>query len=66
MFERVQFDEWQTIITIVAFFLCFIAFLFFVWRALRMSKRERHHLSNLPLEPEKKSEPSSHERSQKD
>ena len=50
MFERVQFDQWQTIITIVAFLLCFSAFLFFCWRAIRMKKQERRHLSELPLE----------------
>lgn len=61
MFERVQFDEWQTMITIVAFILCFSAFIYFCWRAIRMNKRDRQHLSNLPLESEEKPESSSHE-----
>ena len=50
MFERVQFQDWQVIITITAFLLCFSAFVFFCWRAIRMKKTERRHLSELPLE----------------
>lgn len=50
MFKRVQFEDWQAIITLVAFIVFFIAFLYFCWRALRMSKRDRDHMSNLPLE----------------
>jgi cbb3-type cytochrome oxidase subunit 3 len=65
MFERVQFDEWQTIITIVAFLLCFSAFIHFCWRAIRMSRHDQRHLSNLPLESEEEPEISSHERSPK-
>ncbi|MEX0329850.1 MAG: hypothetical protein AB3N64_00370 [Puniceicoccaceae bacterium] len=64
MFKRVQFEEWQAIITTVAFFIFFSAFLFVCWRALRMSKHERNHLSNLPLESENNPEATSHERSQ--
>lgn len=52
MFKRVQFEEWQAIITIIAFLLCFGTFLYFCWRAIRMSKRDRQHMSNLPLESE--------------
>lgn len=50
MFRRVQFEEWQTIITMAAFIVFFIAFLYFCWRALRMSKKDREHMSNLPLD----------------
>ena len=50
MFERVQFDEWQTVITAVAFVLCFGTFILFSWRAIRMSRKERQRLSQLPLE----------------
>lgn len=64
MLKRVQFDEWQAIITIVAFILCFAAFLYFCWRALRMSKRDRDHMSNLPLQSDEP-ESSSHEQSRK-
>ena len=52
MFKRVQFEEWQAAITVAAFILCFLTFLYFSWKALRMSKRHRDHMSNLPLESE--------------
>ena len=62
MFERVQFDEWQTVITAVAFILCFSAFIVFCWRAIRMSRKERQRLSQLPLEEnDPKGERSSHD-----
>ena len=64
MFKRVQFEEWQAIITVVAFFVFLIAFIYLCWRALRMSKDRREHLSNLPLQSENKTESNSHERSQ--
>lgn len=65
MFKRVQFEEWQAIITVVAFFIFFLAFLFVCWRAVRMSKKDQNHLSNLPLESDNPTEPTSHERSEK-
>ena len=52
MFKRVQFEEWQAFITIAAFLLCFLTFLYFCWKALRMIKRHRDHMSSLPLESE--------------
>ena len=65
MFERVQFDEWQTIITIVAFILCFSTFIYFCWRAMRMSKSTSNHMSSLPLESEDQPAYTSDERSLK-
>ncbi len=62
MLKRVQFEEWQAIITIIAFFLCFLTFLYFCWRAIRMSKKKRDHMSQLPLEKDESTAPSSHER----
>ena len=50
MLKRVQFEEWQAIITIIAFIVFFTAFLYFCWRAFRMSKDDRQHMPNLPLE----------------
>ena len=61
MFERVQFEEWQTLVTIAAFFLCFSAFVFFCWRAIRMGSKETKHLSGLPLESDNVTEKSSHD-----
>jgi cbb3-type cytochrome oxidase subunit 3 len=52
MFKRVTFEEWQAVITIVAFVICFTTFLFFCWRAVRMSRRESNRLSHLPLDNE--------------
>ncbi len=45
-------EEWTSVIPIIAFLLIFAAFLYFSWRAIRMSKRKREHMSNLPLEEE--------------
>ena len=50
MIRRVLFEEWQMTITLIAFFLTFATFTYFVVRALRMRKQERDRLSNLPLE----------------
>jgi cbb3-type cytochrome oxidase subunit 3 len=52
MLRRVTFEEWQALVTIAAFIICSLAFLYFCWRAIRMSKRERKRLSQLPLEPD--------------
>jgi cbb3-type cytochrome oxidase subunit 3 len=52
MLKRVQFDEFQAIITLVAFIIFSIAFLFLSWRAIRMRKSERNRLANLPLQSE--------------
>lgn len=60
MLRRVHFDDWQAIITIVAFVLCFSTFLWFAFRALRMRRSERDHLSNLPLEQDEDSPVSNH------
>jgi membrane protein implicated in regulation of membrane protease activity len=53
MLKRVQFEEWQAIITLVAFIIFSLTFLYLSWRAIRMRKPERDHLANLPLESEK-------------
>lgn len=52
MLKRVQFEEWQAIITLVAFIIFSLTFLYLSWRAIRMRKPERDHLANLPLESE--------------
>jgi cbb3-type cytochrome oxidase subunit 3 len=65
MFKRIQFEDWQTIITTVAFFVFFIAFLYFCWRTLRMSRGHSQHMSQLPLESDNPPESNRHERSQK-
>jgi len=52
MFKRLSIEEWQSLLTMVAFFLTFAAFLYFTFRALRMKKDQRDHMANLPLEEE--------------
>ena len=60
MLKRVQFEDWQAIITVVAFVLIFSAFLYFCWRAFRMSKGHRKHMSELPLKSEDPPESGNH------
>jgi cbb3-type cytochrome oxidase subunit 3 len=64
MIRRVEFEEWVTIITVTAFTLCFLTFLYFSWRAIRMNKNDRDHMSGLPLESEDNKITSSNEHSQ--
>ena len=52
MFKRLSLEEWQSLLTMVAFFLTFAAFLYFSFRALKMKKEKRDHMANLPLEEE--------------
>ena len=52
MFKRLSLEEWQSLLTMVAFFLTFAAFLYFSIRALKMKKEKRDHMANLPLEEE--------------
>lgn len=58
MFKRVTFEEWQSIITVVAFLLTLAGFVYFTFRALTLPKSKRDHLSNLPLDDEQDSPPS--------
>lgn len=50
MFKRVQFAEWQPILTIAVFFVTMVVFAYFTWRALKLTHDEKDHLANLPLE----------------
>lgn len=65
MLKRIQFEEWQAIITVVAFLLCFFTFVYFCWRAMRMSKSTSKRMSSLPLESEDQTAYTSDERSLK-
>lgn len=64
MFKRLIMEDWMSIIPIIAFLLTFGTFLFFTWRAIRMSRAKREHMASLPLEEEDKrpSRPSSKNR----
>ncbi|MCC5834040.1 MAG: hypothetical protein JJU20_04845 [Opitutales bacterium] len=57
MIRRVLFEEWQMTVTLIAFFLSFATFTYFTVRALRMRKKERERMSNLPLEKDENETP---------
>lgn len=50
MFRRIVVEEWQSILAIASLLTLFIAFLFIVWKARRMSSQEVQRLENLPLQ----------------
>ena len=50
MFKRVFVEEWAQNIPIIAFFIFAIVFVLVSIRAMRLDKREREHLANLPLD----------------
>lgn len=61
MFKRINYDDWITIVPIIAFLITFAFFIYVVVKAIRMKKPETDHLSSLPLEDED-SETSKHPR----
>ena len=62
MWKRIAYEDWMPVITALAFFITFTAFLIFTIRAIRLRREERDRLAALPLEPETSAQPSSHER----
>ncbi|MBN2234837.1 MAG: hypothetical protein JW706_06785 [Opitutales bacterium] len=50
MGSRIQPEEWHALIQILAFLLCFLAFLYFVLRALLMKKDTAGKLAAMPLD----------------
>jgi hypothetical protein len=50
MFHRIIVEDWQRGFSLVAFLIFFTVFLVVVIRALRMSRNNRQHLKNLPLD----------------
>ena len=50
MFKRIQYEDWQNAIGIIAFAIFFVAFIFFVVKAILMKKDKVEHMANLPLE----------------
>jgi len=53
MFQRILHEHWVTIVAIFAFAVTAVVFLFVSIRALRLPKKRREHLANLPLEDDK-------------
>lgn len=52
MFKRIQYEDWQNAIAIIAFAVFFVAFIIFVIKAVFMKKDKVEHMANLPLEDE--------------
>jgi len=50
MFSRIHYDNWQTVIPLIAFILTFTVFIYFSIRALFMRRPQIESMSNLPLE----------------
>jgi cbb3-type cytochrome oxidase subunit 3 len=50
MFKRIQYEDWQNAISIIAFAIFFVAFIIFVVRAILMKKDKVEHMAHLPLE----------------
>lgn len=50
MFQRVEYSEWHTLFPKIGFALFFLAFIVVVWRACKMSKRDRDKASRMPLD----------------
>ncbi|MEM8550033.1 MAG: hypothetical protein AAGF10_04520 [Verrucomicrobiota bacterium] len=55
MFHRITYEDWTSVVPIVAFVLTFGTFLAITIKAILMKKAKREHLANLPLEPEQPS-----------
>ncbi|GEM_PF-476271 len=61
MGSRIQPEEWHALIQVLAFLLCFLAFLYFVIRAVLMKKDTAGKLASMPLDepgdPDKQTHP---------
>lgn len=49
MFSRIHYEQWHTVIPVVAFIITFTVFVYFFIRALRMQRSKAQSMSNLPL-----------------
>lgn len=52
MFKRVIYEDWQTLVPIIAFVLTFSVFLIQVLRALLIKRPQAERLASLPLADE--------------
>jgi len=50
MFKRILYDDWTTIVPVIAFIVTFTVFVVAIVRSIRMKKSTREKMSNLPLE----------------
>lgn len=53
LFHRLSMESWYGLVAAAALTLIATSFIYFVVRALFMSKKQADHMSNLPLEKEK-------------
>lgn len=54
MFRRLQFESLQDWLAIIALLVSFCLFMYFLYRVLRMRRKDIDRLSNLPLEEDTK------------
>ena len=50
MFKRVFVEDWAQNIPVIAFFIFAIVFLLVSIRAMRLDRKKREHMANLPLD----------------
>ncbi|MCC5807640.1 MAG: hypothetical protein JJU00_15050 [Opitutales bacterium] len=54
MFRRLILEEWQNLLLILGFLLIACAFFAIVVKTVRMKRKDREYMANLPLEDEEK------------
>lgn len=54
MFHRVTYEQWTTVVPVIAFILTFSTFLAITIKAFLMKKDKRDHLASLPLDDQPK------------
>lgn len=57
MFRRLILEDWQNTLLVIGFFLIAAVFIAIVIKSLRMKRKDREYMANLPLEEEKKRPP---------
>ncbi|GAA5482823.1 hypothetical protein [Haloferula sargassicola] len=57
MFKRIIYDDWMTIVPVIAFGIMFTVFIVSTIRALRIRPTERERLSSLPLDEQPGNKP---------
>lgn len=50
MFHRISYDEWTSVVPIIAFILTFGAFLVLTLRAVAMRRARRDYMARMPLQ----------------
>ncbi len=61
MFRRVDYAQWADLVPIFAFIATFAVFLYFLIRAIRLSKKDAEYMAHLPLEEQSEQTSISHE-----